>query len=88
MDDPFSHLDKRVIVLETQYKRIVSDLESEKRTRAGVHSSFNLQITGIHTHLKEADRFQNRILGALIVVNGLIVPVVVAILVKLLWSPS
>lgn len=85
--EPIVQLDRRVTVLETQVARIVSDIESEKMTRSDSNAHLFRQISEIHTHLKDQDKFQNRSLGALIVVNVIIVPVVIAILLKLVLYP-
>lgn len=77
----------RVLALEHRVGRIESDIESEKGTRARINADLSQQIAKIHEHLKDQDRFQNRSLGALIVINVIIVPIVVAILLKLLLLP-
>jgi hypothetical protein len=46
----------RISVLESQYHRIASDIESEKRTRADANSHVNRKIDQISEHIGKQDK--------------------------------
>lgn len=60
---------ERVTVLETQQQRIISDLHSEKGTRARINKSLDDKLNIILNRLKIFDRIIYLCLGALFATN-------------------
>lgn len=65
-------LETRVTVLEVQYKRIESDIESEKETRARANSALQTNMDGLRDSQAKNAKVTWILIGGLIVINALL----------------
>lgn len=64
---------QKVIRLEEQVKRIVSDIESEKRTRAQVNTELTEQLRLLEVRVRELEKTIWKAMGGLAVLNAVVI---------------
>lgn len=74
-------LHTRVVILETQMARIVSDIESEKDTRARANADFRSEFVGVNQHLAKQDRLFNMAMGAILALQ-ILIPILIKVFSK------
>lgn len=64
-----TELDREVLVHQLQIGRIVSDIESEKRTRASVNSTILAKLETLDERQRKSEAWQNKMIGGLMVLQ-------------------